>query len=59
MKRFTIRSNKDKQETEVDFNLHPDTDLRDVLDSFTLFLKTCGYNLDGQYISTIYYDDLK
>lgn len=59
MKKFNIHSPKDVRETEVDFNLHPNTNLIDVLDSFTLFLKACGYNLNGRYVALNYYDDLK
>jgi hypothetical protein len=61
MPKFVIKSSKDSNVDfdPIDFVIPEYSTLAQVFESFTIFLKACGYNLDGQYISTLYYDDLK
>jgi len=46
-------------EEDVEFSIPSHSNLEQVCESFTLFLKACGYNLDGQYITINFHDDLK
>ena len=58
MKSFILKDSKGDAET-IEFVISANSKLEQVFESFTLFLKQCGYNLDGRYVSTLYYDDLK
>lgn len=58
MKSFIMKDSKDDT-VNVEYVIPTNSKLEQVFESFTLFLKACGYNLDGQYVSTLYYDDLK
>lgn len=62
MKRFIIKDPVQTfsvQEDDIDYSIPSHSDLEAVCEAFTNFLKACGYNLDGQYITTEHYDDLK
>jgi hypothetical protein len=64
MKSFTLKNTLSKNslvpdEDEVNYAIPSHSDLTQVCEALTLFLKACGYNLDGQYITLQYYDDLK
>lgn len=61
MKKFMIKDSTlpNVVEDDIEYVIPAHSSLPQVFESFTLFLKACGYNLDGQYISTVYYDDLK
>ena len=47
------------QEDDVDYSIPSHSDLTQVCEAFTLFLKACGYPLDGQYVTIDFLDDLK
>ena len=58
MKSFILKDlNEDSK--SVEYVIPANSKLEQVFESFTLFLKACGYNLDGKFISTLHYDDLK
>ncbi len=64
MKSFTLKDTLNKNylmsdEDEVMYTIPSHSDLLQVCEAFTLFLKACGYNLDGQYVALQSYDDLK
>ena len=61
MKKFMIKDSTflNIVEDEVEYVIPAHSTLPQVLESFTLFLKACGYNLDGQFVSILYYDDSK
>jgi len=61
MKKFIIKDSTFSKviEDDIEYVIPAHSNLDQVFESFTLFLKACGYNLDGQYVSTLYYDDLK
>ena len=64
MKSFVLKNILGKNslvshEDEVNYVIPSHCDLTQVCEALTLFLKACGYNLDGQYITLQYYDDLK
>jgi len=59
MKKFLIKDAPTSSEEDIEYVIPHHSSLEQVFESFTLFLKACGYNLDGRYVSTLYYDDLK
>ena len=63
MKRFIIKESPHTYssipEDDVDYSIPSHSDLSQVCEAFTLFLKACGYNLDGQYVTIDFHDDLK
>lgn len=67
MKKFIIKDSSqelrhfanDVADPDVEISVHSESNLTQVLESFTLFLKASGYNIDGQFVSLLYYDDLK
>jgi len=60
MKRFIIKDSPSHAfEDDVDYSIPSHSDLTQVCEAFTFFLKACGYNLDGQYVTIDYHDDLK
>lgn len=62
MKRFIIKDPMQTfnvQEDDVDYSIPSHSDLTQVCEAFTLFLKACGYPLDGQYVTIDFLDDLK
>ena len=60
MKRFIIKDSPAALlEDDVDYSIPSHSDLTQVCEAFTLFLKACGYNLDGQYVTIDFHDDLK
>lgn len=46
-------------EDDVDYSIPAHSNLDQVCEAFTLFLKACGYNLDSRYVTIDYLDDLK
>lgn len=62
MKRFIIKdpiNSLSIQEDDIDYSIPSHSDLESVCEAFTNFLKACGYNLDGQFITIDFHDDLK
>jgi len=60
MKRFIIKDSPSHVfEDDVDYSIPSHSDLTQVCEAFTFFLKACGYNLDGQYVTIDFHDDLK
>lgn len=63
MKKFIIKDPAgifvQDHDSEVEFSIPSHSTLDQVLESFTLFLKASGYQIDGQYLDLNYYDDLK
>lgn len=60
MKRFMIKDSPAALfEDDVDYSIPAHSDLDQVCEAFTLFLKACGYPLDNQYVTIDFHDDLK
>jgi hypothetical protein len=63
MKKFIIKDSPNTytsiSEDDVDYSIPSHSDLTQVCEAFTLFLKACGYNLDNQYVTIDHHDDLK
>lgn len=60
MKRFMIKNSPAALlEDDVDYSIPAHSNLDQVCEAFTLFLKACGYNLDSRYVTIDYLDDLK
>jgi hypothetical protein len=60
MKKFIIKDSLGGVfEEDVEFSIPSHSNLEQVCESFTLFLKACGYNLDNQYVTIDHHDDLK
>ena len=63
MKKFIIKESPNTYssipEDDIDYSIPGHSDLSQVCEAFTLFLKACGYNLDGQYVTIDFHDDLK
>lgn len=63
MKKFIIKDPVgifvQDHDSEVEFSIPSHSNLEQVLESFTLFLKACGYVIDGQHLELLHYDDLK
>lgn len=63
MKKFVLKDIDSKlidseHAIDVEFVLPSHSNLEQVLEQFTLFLKACGYHFDG-YCDIIDFDDLK
>jgi len=60
MKKFIIKDSLGGVfEEDVEFVIPSHSNLEQVCESFTLFLKACGYNLDNQYVTIDHHDDLR
>lgn len=62
MKKFIIKdtsTQSSNEDEDIEYVIPSYSSLEQVFEALTLFLKACGYRLDGQYVSTLYYDDLK
>ena len=63
MKRFIIKDSyilgNTIPEDDIDYSISSHSNLEQVCEAFTNFLKACGYHLDGQYVTIDSYDDLK
>lgn len=63
MKKFIIKDPVgifvQDHDCEVEISVPSHSNLDQVLESFTMFLKACGYAIDGQYLELLHYDDLK
>tara|TARA_R110000868_G_C10746046_1_gene752804 strand:- start:437 stop:667 length:231 start_codon:yes stop_codon:yes gene_type:complete len=59
MKIFTFKNVLNTDEDEIIYTIPSHSNLLQVCEAFTLFLRACGYNLEGKYIGLQYYDDLK
>ena len=63
MKRFIIKNPETifgtQYEEDIDYSVPSHLNLDQICEAFTHFLKACGYQIDGQYVTLDYYDDLK
>lgn len=62
MKKFIIKAPMQTlsvQEDDIDYSISSHSNLEQICESFTLFLKACGYNLDNRYVTIDFHDDLK